>query len=353
MRAISLFSGAGGFELGFERAGIETVLQAEQDPWCLEVLARHWPSTERVKDVRDVGQQQSIDLVYGGFPCQDVSVAGKRAGLSGERSGLWHEFHRVLRELRPRWAVIENVPGLLSSNRGRDLTLILLQMEELGYGWAYRVLDARWIGVPQRRRRVFIVGCLGDAARAAQVLAVCESCGGHPAPGREARQGAAPGAAAGAGVAGKHLTGADPNGIARPLVAPATGYRMDLESENFLLANALEASDGHHGYSSPRGDGADNLIAQTLNSSYAKTTASGGSHGPQAPVNVVTSGAGVRRLTPLECERLMGWPDEHTRWTADGKEIPDSHRYRLCGNGVVATVAEWLGHRLLFVEDHA
>src|SRR4029077_6548273 len=126
------------------------------------------------------GVSGSVDLVYGGFPCQDLSVAGARAGFRGERSSLWFEFHRVLSELRPRWALIENVPGLLSSADGRDMATILGGLGELGYGGAYRVLDARWFGVPQRRRRVFIVGCLGDQKRAAQVLAVCESCGGHP-----------------------------------------------------------------------------------------------------------------------------------------------------------------------------
>src|SRR5215831_15701165 len=196
MRAVSLFSGVGGFELGFDRAGIETVLQVEQDPVCLSVLARHWPETERRDDVRQVDARAfggrgrdvaravhrsdaeslrpqwrdevdgPVDLVYGGFPCQDVSVAGQRAGLSGQRSSLWFEFERILSELRPRWTVIENVPGLLSSNAGRDFARILMGLGELGYGWAYRVLDARWFGVPQRRRRVFVVGCLGDQARA-------------------------------------------------------------------------------------------------------------------------------------------------------------------------------------------
>jgi site-specific DNA-cytosine methylase len=136
-------------------------------------------------------------------------------------------------------------------------------------------------------------------------------------------------------------------GAARPRDQRASGYRMDMESETFVVASPDRASDGHHGYSSGRGDGADNLIAQTVNSSYAKTTASAGSHGSGAPVNVVHGPMGVRRLTPLECERLQGWADDWTRYTADGKEIPDSHRYRCIGNGVVAPVAEWLGHRLV------
>lgn len=407
VRAVSLFSGIGCVEVGFQRAGIQTVLQAEQDQWCLSVLARHWPETERVTDVRVVAADQSdkrvgaglverryghigrgssasgVDLIYGGFPCQDVSVAGKRAGLSGDRSGLWSEFHRVLRELRPRWTVIENVPGLLSSNSGRDFATILLGLGELGYGWAYRILDARWFGVPQRRRRVFIVGCLGDSARAAQVLAVCESCGGHPQARPETGQGVAHSLSASVRGIGDgnawNATYVTPEPDARAVRARASGYRMDGETENFLVAGALRASDGHHGHSSPRGDGADNLIAFHATQEPITFTECSPALGGNAYVgvtawddrnqaalddthhtlrgaglqrsDVMSTAMGVRRLTPLECERLMGLPDFHTRWTADGREIPDSHRYRMCGNGVVATVAEWIGHRLVAV-DH-
>src|SRR5262249_33880399 len=133
--------------------------------------AGHSADAERLRRTGGRGLDASaVDLVYGGFPRQDLSVAGKRAGLGGERSAVWHEFRRVLRDLRPRWVVIENVPGLFSSDGGRDFRDLLLGLGELGYGWAYRVLDARWFGVPQRRRRVFVVGCSGDARRAAQVL---------------------------------------------------------------------------------------------------------------------------------------------------------------------------------------
>lgn len=414
MRAVSLFSGAGGFELGFERAGIETVLQVEIDPVCLSVLERHWPETERLHDVRDVdggfvpnlrgyrpepglavvaGRQagEDVDLVYGGFPCQDVSVAGQRAGLRGERSGLWHEFQRVLSELRPRWVVIENVPGLLSSGAepGADFGVVLRGLVDLGYGVAWRVLDARWFGVPQRRRRVFVVGCLGDAQRAAQVLAVCESCGGHPEAGSEAGQDVAHALRASLAKSNGSPERGDLDLIA---LDPMQVHRRQFHDPRDLDAEpccfeccdctddlALRASDGHHGHSSPRGDGADTLIAfdwQTEGSERTRPHASGeytsaleagkrdaiAFHMTQDPINSpespslggnayvgVSNTAGVRRLTPLECERLMGWPDEHTRYAADGREIPDSHRYRLCGNGVVAPVAEWLGHRLVRV----
>ena len=468
MKAVSLFSGVGGFELGFERAGISTVLQAERDPWALQVLERHWPETERVTDVRTVGmghgsgdehceptepitgdradaqsRWSGVDLVYGGFPCQDLSVAGKRAGLGGERSGLWFEFHRVLRELRPRWAVIENVPGLLSSNGGRDFGVILDGLDELGFDVAWAVLDAQHFGVPQRRRRVFVVA--GPRGRGAeQVLSICESCGGNPETGRTAGQDLA--GTLGAGSAdsqrgwrgdldssGAYITSMTGGGVARagdtrgqdPLVVSPTltggaegrGFRGDDGSNAYVVANAISASAGHHGHSSPRvaatlrgrshGEGVnmpgrggeeaygDNLIAYSLNARDGKGINAG--HGPnnlvaypistsnaartsqrEADTTFVVAHAltsevyhhggipnqtangdngymqadavGVRRLTPLECERLMGWPDDHTRWAADEREISDSHRYRMCGNGVVAPVAEWIGHRLVAVD---
>lgn len=464
MKAISLFSGVGGFDLGFERAGIETVLQAEQDPHCLKVLARHWPQTERVTDVRGVGVRgesagrdsdfgdsaavdlgrretgagllsgllrdadsaerpgaalgvgeraeigggadgegrrgaDGIDLICGGFPCQDLSVAGKRAGLGGERSGLWFEFHRVLRELRPRWAVIENVPGLLSSNSGRDFGVILDGLGELGYGVAWAVLDAQHFGVPQRRRRVFIVGCLGDARSAAAVLSVCESCGGNPAPGRAAGERVAAairGRSAGPGVNipgrggeddanlvfaiqdGREIE-KDQNGLG---ISEGIAYTLDGTGAQ-AIASPLTASAGHHGHSSPRGDGSDNLIANplgsnatggfrfdldhdtyipeivgTLDSEAVPTYWNGQDIADTLDVSalvkrqtmpdkgrfaaVITSG--VRRLTPLECERLMGFPDG---WT-EGQS--DSHRYRQLGNAVVVPVAEYLGHRIVAMQ---
>ena len=143
-------------------------------------------------------------------------------------------------------------------------------------------------------------------------------------------------------------------GQARPLVARGSGYRMDIESENFLVAGALRASDGHHGHGSPRGDGGDNLIATFQQSSLAgKGTFGWRDHATESkPVKTQVDGqmivtSGVRRLTPLECERLQGWPDDHTRWTADDREIKDSHRYQMIGNGVASPCAEWIGHRLV------
>lgn len=121
LTAGSLFAGVGGFDLGLARAGIEVQWQVEVDEQCRAVLARHWPDVPRLGDVRDVGPADvgAVDILCGGFPCQDLSVAGRGAGLDGERSGLWHEFLRLADTLAPRWVLVENVPGLLSNNAGR------------------------------------------------------------------------------------------------------------------------------------------------------------------------------------------------------------------------------------------
>lgn len=472
MRAISLFSGIGGLDYGFDLAGIETVLQVENDPWCQAVLSRHWPEVKRVGDVREVdattlcwgggdvaravgradaepqryadgrvGAAHSdgdpgavgvggrvapatpgLDLIYGGFPCQDVSVAGKRAGLSGTRSSLWFEFERILRQLRPQWCCIENVPGLLSSHRGKDFGIVLRGLADLGYGWAYRVLDARFFGVPQRRRRIIVVGCLGDESRAGKVLALCESCGGYPAasgapgervaftlaggsqdtsrrignawnttylplaetlsagshpesnlPGRHREDDANLVAFSSKGGGGGALEtddlsptimGTTGNGGVPPAIAfggnntsgaidvaaarSSRGNRYDFETDTFVV-HPLRASDGHHGWSGGRGDGDDNLVvADPISTREQKTWTHEGSHNFRTH-NLIQ---GVRRLTPLECERLQGFPDGWTDLLVDGKPIADSHRYRMLGNAVATVVAQWVGHRLAWVEDN-
>ncbi|MBM3216251.1 DNA cytosine methyltransferase [Candidatus Poribacteria bacterium] len=178
MTFASLFTGIGGFDLGLERAGLVCRWQCESDANCAKVLTAQF-KVPLYKDVRDItGGEPTADLVCGGFPCQDLSVAGRRKGLAGAASGLWFEFQRVLAAHRPEWVLIENVPGLLSSNGGRDFAEVLSGLEELRYGVAWRVLDSQHFGVPQRRRRVYIVGHLGDG-RAASVLFEPQSMSRH------------------------------------------------------------------------------------------------------------------------------------------------------------------------------
>lgn len=159
----SLFAGIGGFDLGFEQAGFITAWQVEIEPHLCEVLALRFPHARQFADVRDVGAHNltPVDVVIGGFPCQDVSSMGARAGLAGHRTGLFWEVCRIVEEIRPQWLVLENVVGLLTSNGGQDFATILGALADRGYVGCWRVLDAQYFGVAQRRRRVFLVAGLG------------------------------------------------------------------------------------------------------------------------------------------------------------------------------------------------
>jgi site-specific DNA-cytosine methylase len=157
----SLFSGIGGFDLAFTQNGFEPLWCVEIEPFCRAVLKTHFPNTEIFNNVKEVGAHnlKPVDVLTGGFPCQDVSVAGKRAGLAGSRTGLFWEALRIVQEVKPSWLVLENVPGLLSSNKGLDFTAVLNALAELGQfkSISFRCLDSRYMGVAQRRRRVFII----------------------------------------------------------------------------------------------------------------------------------------------------------------------------------------------------
>lgn len=208
----SLFRGIGGFDRGFEQAGIDVRWSVEIDEHCNAIARRHWPNVPIVKDVREAGRHNLpyVDVITFGSPCQDLSVAGKRRGLEGERSGLFYEAARIIREVGPKLAVWENVPGAFSSytptdnppdnvpadsewsvEEESDFTAVLLEMEKCGaldIGW--RVLDSQWFGVAQRRRRILLVADF-TGRRAAEILALSESLSGHPAPRRPAGEGVA------------------------------------------------------------------------------------------------------------------------------------------------------------------
>ena len=155
----SLFAGIGGFDLGFERAGFRSSWQVEINPVCRAVLADRFPHARQYEDVRQVGKHNlsRVDVLTGRFPCQDLSTMGKQKGLAGQRSGLFFEVVRILTELQPRWVVLENVPGLLSCNDGKDFQTVIQTLAQCGYLGFWRVLNAQYFGVPTKRRRVFIV----------------------------------------------------------------------------------------------------------------------------------------------------------------------------------------------------
>lgn len=195
--AVSCFAGIGGFDLALERNGYDVVAQIEIDKHAQNVLRKRFPLSTLYHDITEVKGEDLVrsgfvpagGIITGGFPCQDLSVAGRRAGLGGERSGLFWHIHRLIEETETEWFILENVPGLLSSQRGRDMGIVITALVDLGYGVAWRVLDAQHFGVPQRRRRVFIVGhSSGDPRRAAEILAVSESVRGDSAAGNQAGQ---------------------------------------------------------------------------------------------------------------------------------------------------------------------
>ena len=188
----STFTGVGGADLGFEWAGFDIKWQCEFDAWKQQILRAHWPDVELFDDIRTMQDPPPVDVMIGGFPCQDLSVAGRRKGFDGERSVLAFEFLRVAESVQPRWIVLENVPGLLSSNRGRDFARLIDEVVGCGYGVAWRICDAKFWGVPQRRRRVFIVARRADSEhdpRSASRLALralVESSGGDTSSGWQA-----------------------------------------------------------------------------------------------------------------------------------------------------------------------
>ena len=173
-KAASLFSGIGGFDLGFEKAGFEITFHCEINEFCRNILKEHWPKIpcpENIKELHATDIPQS-DVWAGGFPCQDVSLArmGHRPGLKGKRSGLFYDFARLIGEARPRVVLLENVAGLLSSHRGSDFAIVIQTLAELGYSVGWRVLNSKNFGVPQSRQRVYIVGCYQDIHGPGEIL---------------------------------------------------------------------------------------------------------------------------------------------------------------------------------------
>lgn len=247
MRHASFFSGVGGLDLGFERAGIETVSVSEIDPYANSILAQRFPGAPNLGSITEINANDipEADIWSGGFPCQDLSTAGKRAGFSGKRSSLAFTYLDLVEQRRPRWLVLENVPGLFSSNQGRDFLRLLGEMDDIGYSVAWRTLDARYFGVPQRRRRVFIVACL-EPNRAEQVLFECEGGCGHLAPSKQEREGVASSTSGGSGVIGTIIAGlANRTGTTQDKLYVGFGDRVSQGSvDNSLNVSTAPDSDG-------------------------------------------------------------------------------------------------------------
>lgn len=350
---VGMFDGIGGFELAMAESGIPTIAGAEIDPKARGVLHDRFPHTHIYTDVkemtgdslRSLGAEPARTVLSAGWPCQGNSVAGRRGGLTDPRSGLWREVVRVLTEFRPAWFVGENVPGLLSVNDGRDFAAVIGDVAELGYGFAWRVLDAQHFGVPQRRRRVVIVGRFGDSGRApAQVLLEPEGLPGNPAESITPRP-----------IFARRTDGsAEPRRISHAL----TGEGFDASEDGTgrgtpIIAATLTAGQSSPGTSAPgrRQEDDYNLVSYTAKIANTLDTAQGGADDNSAQAgHLISDGVVVRRLTPLEKCRLQGYPDGHTA-TSDGKPQSDSAQYKQHGNGIAVPVFAWVARRIAAV-DH-
>lgn len=306
VRYISLFSGIEGASVAWIPLGWTPIAFCEVDPFACAVLRHHYPSVPNLGDITQVDWsvlREKTDVVVGGSPCQSFSIAGKREGLQGQ-SGLMSEYIRAVREISPEWFVWENVPGALTVERGEAFRQLLSEMDDLGYGMAWRILDAQFFGVAQRRRRVYVVGHLGDM-RAGEVLFESKSmCGNHPSSKQK-----------------------------RKALARASEGCIGESSKPIVLKIRQGKPGG--------GKGA--LIGEdtsfTLSTSQDQTVF--------APTD---TGYVVRRLTPTECERLQGFPDSYTDVQYRGKSASDTVRYRVLGNSFAVPVIRWIGERIKVVE---
>jgi len=343
-----LFAGISGFGIAFERAGIPAAWRVEIDPNCQKVLKHHYPGDLLLSDIHDCGAHNldPVDIITFGSPCQDMSVAGKRAGLNGKRSGLFYEAIRIVGELEPTFAIWENVPGAFSSNAGRDFLAVIAAFRELGAcDVAWRVLNAQYFGVPQRRRRIFLIADFGGE-RAGEILFESESLQGDPPE---------------SGKAGERIAGAVTGGVDRPLCGfegenlIAFRYKAGAKSGSMgegKVSPTLAAGQPFIGITAPLTSGGGggrrqeddhNLVWQAhpkdacrISENGLSPTLSGymGTGGNNTPM------VGVRRLTPLECERLQGFP---SGWT---DICSDSARYRMLGNAAAVPVVEWIARRI-------
>jgi DNA (cytosine-5)-methyltransferase 1 len=386
MRYGSVCSGIEAASVAWHPLGWKPQWFSEIEHFPSAVLKHRFPDVPNLGDMTQLNQnpvfnEQPIDLLVGGTPCQSFSVAGLRKGLADPRGNLMLTFLSIADKRRPKWIVWENVPGVLSSNGGRDFGTFLGALGELGYGFAYRVLDAQFFGVAQRRRRVFVVGYLGDWRPAAAVLFESESLQRNPKPSRAKRQ----------------ETSTDAEGSVR-----ATGFAGNVESQ---VAACLQTTCDDYS----RADGFNTVIEQvaqpipintmtvmgrpsddlnprmgigignpndpcpTLTKAHhhavaqpiavdtynyttnEHTTQTIRSQSDTEHIGAVLQTMAIRRLTPKECERLQGFPDDWTKIPYRNKpaeQCPDGPRYKACGNSMAVPVMRWIGTRIQMIENY-
>jgi len=367
MRYLSVCAGIEAATVAWHPLGWTPVAFSEVDAFPLAVLHHHYPSVPNWGDMTRFKEwpDAAIDLLVGGTPCQSFSVAGLRKGLADPRGNLALTFLAIADRYRPKWVVWENVPGVLSADDGRAFGSLLGGLADLGYGFAYRVLDAQYFGLAQRRKRVFVVGHLGDWRRAAAVLFERASLSGHSAPSREARQVAptVPSRRSGGGGLGtdSDCDGGLIAGTVSSKWAKGTGGPAGDEHYNLTVTHALRA-DGFDAREDGTGRGTPLVPAIAFSAKdhgadagdIAPTLRAGGhtsSHANGGVMPAVAQHMAVRRLTPTECARLQGFPDDYLDIMYRGKPAADGPKYKALGNSFAVPVVRWIGRRIQQVED--
>lgn len=359
MTYLSVCSGIEAATVAWEPLGFKPVGFAEIEPFPCELLKQKYPNVKNYGDITqyekwNIGQ---FDILVGGTPCQSFSIAGKRGGTDDVRGKLMYSYLGIVGKYKPNWIVWENVPGVLSSGKGLDFASFLAGLEKCGYGWAYRVLDAQYFGVPQRRRRVFVVGHIDYRTYlATKVLFEPESMSRDFKKGSKIQKEAT--AIIGKGIdyfrrGGNYKYHRDKKASTLRNSASPDCFDLVLASgkknTGTLLANCgkslwqnnQEAFTGDffviNGRQNPI---VSKTLAQTLDTFFH--------------TNVINaSGKNIRRLTPLECERLQDFPDNYTQIEWKGKpkdQCPDSHRYKAIGNSMAVPVMRWIGERIKKIE---
>jgi len=313
MTYLSVCSGIEAATVAWEPLGFKPVGFAEIEPFPCELLKQKYPNVKNYGDITqyekwNIGQ---FDILVGGTPCQAFSIAGKRGGTNDIRGQLMYSYLDIVGKYKPQWVIWENVPGVLSSGKGLDFASFLAGLEECGYGWAYRVLDAQYFGVPQRRRRVFVIGHSDNRADlAAKVLFEQEK----PRTSFEEGEGKK-----------KEITGTLTAGFEARDFDCDTILNNQFAVESYTQSSFAQYKEG-----------------------IGTLRASGGDFGGGSET-IIKEGRNIRRLTPLECERLQGFPDNYTQIEWNGKpkdQCPDSHRYKAIGNSMAVPIMRWIGERI-------
>ena len=358
MRYLSVCSGIEAATVAWHDFGWEAAAYSEIEKFPSEVLKHHYPLVPNMGDMTKYKEWEigTIGLLVGGTPCQSFSVAGLRKGLEDPRGNLALTYCGILDKFRPKWFIWENVPGVLSSGKGRDFGSFLGAVAELGYGFSYRVLDAQYFGVAQRRRRVFVVGHLGDWRPTAKVLFESESLSRDIKKSRKERK--------------KTPLGID-NIVGALCARDYKGISADNAGEGKIIVESLAIQGNLIGRDKggPNGIGvAENSPMFTLTKTdvhavaHAFKVRGGSGNGGKGYLGQdeqaftlstvqdqqISQGMAVRRLTPVECERLQGFPDNYTNIKDN---CPDGPRYKALGNSMAVPVMRWIGSRIQMVED--